>query len=304
MRSVSVIIPTYNAGKLLPQLLNKLASQTLLHELVIIDSNSTDDTENVLKTFNIEAVKIKKENFSHGGTRNLGLSLVKSDVVVYMTQDALPESNDTLELLVNSLYYRDDIVMSYGRQIPFYNAKAFARIARVNNYPDYSLIKDKSLIPELGIKTCSCSNSFAAYFRKELLDINGFPENLILGEDVAVAAQFILQNKAVAYSSEAKVYHSHDYTLTEEFKRYFDIGVFHHDQRVLLSNFPPAESEGFKYVINEWKELIHMKKYILIPAQIVRSIAKYSGYKLGLNENLLPNKFKRLLSMHNYFWKQ
>lgn len=301
---LSIVIPTYNAAAFLPLLLKKLSEQTVPYELIIIDSESTDGTRDLLKHKDVILVPIRKASFNHGTSRNLGLKLAKSDIVVFMTQDALPASPQTLEKLVGMMTSREDIAMAYGRQLPYPETGVFGRFARLTNYPNQSVVKTKALIPEMGIKTCSCSNSFAAYFKDDLELVGGFPSDTILGEDVSVAARFILQGKAVAYCAEAEVFHSHDYTLIEEFKRYFDIGVFHQEQRVVLREFSKAESEGFQYVVQEWSYLIQNGHAFLIPAQLVRTIAKYAGYRLGKLYDQLPTNLKRRLSMQPSFWNK
>jgi len=286
----------------MPLLLKRLKEQTLIHELIIIDSESTDNTQDIVNHESVTLVPIKKSSFNHGTSRNLGLKLAKSNTVVFMTQDALPASPHTLETLVAMLNSQDDIAMAYGRQLPYPETGVFGRFARLMNYPDYSIVKTKALIPEMGIKTCSCSNSFAAYRKSDLELVGGFPSDTILGEDVSVAARFILQGKAVAYCAEAQVFHSHDYTVFEEFQRYFDIGVFHQEQQAVLSEFSKADSEGFKYVVQELKYLSHNGYAKLIPAQLMRTIAKYIGYKMGRQENYVPISVKRRISMHPGFW--
>lgn len=300
---VSVIIPTYNPAALLPVLLQRLREQTMPHELILIDSESDEATQQVFEAENVNVVHIKKHEFNHGTTRNLGLQIAHNDTVVFMTQDALPASPQTLEWLVDMLRSRSDIAMAYGRQIPYSETGVFGKFARLANYPAYSLIKTKAQIPEMGIKTCSCSNSFAVYRKADLLAVGGFPTETILGEDVSVAARFILQGKAIAYCAEAEVYHSHDYTITEEFKRYFDIGVFHQEQREVLSQFTQAESEGLKYVFQEWQYLNRNGHLALIPVQLVRTAAKYLGYRLGSWEKYIAPNLKRRISMHSSFWK-
>lgn len=300
---VSVIIPTHNAAAYLPLLLKRLREQTLSHELILIDSESDQATQRIFDQQKINVVRIKKEDFNHGTTRNLGLQIAAYDTVIYMTQDALPACSTTLQSLVDMLYSQDNIAMAYGRQLPYPETGVFGRFARLINYPAESLLKTKALIPRMGIKTCSCSNSFAVYRKSELLAVGGFPTDTILGEDVSVAARFILQDKAIAYCAEAAVYHSHDYTLGEEFKRYFDIGVFHQEQRSVLSAFTQVETEGFKFVVEEWKYLIQDGHWTLLPAQLVRTAAKYIGYRLGSWEQYLPTSVKRSISMHPSFWK-
>jgi rhamnosyltransferase len=300
---ISLVIPVYNAAAYLPALLARLREQTMHHELILIDSESDERTQQIYRDEKVNVVRIKKTEFNHGATRNLGLRVAQHDIVAFMTQDALPASAETLQQLVESLNSRQDIAMAYGRQLPYPETGLFGQFARLNNYPDTSVIKTRDLIKKMGVKTCSCSNSFAIYKKQELLNVGGFPADTILGEDVSVAARFILQGKAVAYCAEAQVFHSHDYTVLEEFKRYFDIGVFHQEQQAVLKEFTRAESEGFKYVMQEWRYLSQHHQVVLVPNQLVRVAAKYIGYKMGRLERLFPRRFKSKISMHPGFWR-
>lgn len=300
---VSVVIPTYNASRYLPALLPILRGQSINCELIIIDSDSDQQTKLILAESGIRVVSLRKEEFNHGSTRNIGLNLASHEIVVFLTQDALPQSFSTIEKLTDILFNDLTVAMSYGRQIPYAETGPFGTYARNANYPATSLIKNKALIPTMGIKTCSCSNSFAAYRKRDLLAVGGFPSDTILGEDVSVAARFILADKSVAYCAEAVVYHSHDYTVWEEFKRYFDIGVFHNEQKEVLREFNRAEKQGIGYFKGEIDYLRREGLQRLIPAQIVRTVAKYTGYKLGLWEEWIPVAVKRSISMHHLFWK-
>lgn len=300
---ITVIIPTFNAKFYLSQLIESLKGQTIDHELIILDSESNDDTREFLYKANIPFVHVPKASFNHGSTRNMGVELAKNEIVLFLTQDALPVASNTLEILVKTLYDYENVAMAYGRQIPYPNTGIFGQFARYSNYPKESLLKNKSSIKQLGIKTCSCSNSFSVYRKSLLQKIGGFPSNNILGEDVSVAAQFILQGYDLAYSAEAQVFHSHDYSLTQEFKRYFDIGVFHQQQQLVLEPFTNVESAGFRYVVEESNYLIRNGAYNFLPIQYLRTLAKYIGYKIGHSHNRFPQWFNRSLSMHRSFWQ-
>ena len=299
---ISVIIPTYNAATYLPALLDCLNRQTISHELIIIDSQSTDNTQAVLRQHQIQFTSIPSASFNHGSTRNLGVNLATYENVIFLTQDALPTDTDTLENLVIALTSDDSIAMAYGRQLPYAEADLLSQFARLTNYPELSRIKSMANIVEMGIKTCHCSNSFAAYKKTDLQSVGGFPSDTILGEDVSVAARLLLTGKEMAYCAEATVFHSHNYTIKEEFKRYFDIGVFHKQQEEVLKPFTKAESEGVKYVLAEWAYLRINNHSSLIPEQLIRTVVKYIGYRAGQWHWLLPNWLKRELSMHSSFW--
>ncbi|GAB2520329.1 glycosyltransferase family 2 protein [Spirosoma aerophilum] len=300
---ISVIIPTYNAAQYLPELLSILKQQTIEHELIILDSESTDNTRTILEMNGVKYVSVPKSEFNHGATRNIGVRLAGNELIIFLTQDALPVSTNTLETLVNCLVSNDTIAMAYGRQLPYPQTDLFGKIARYTNYPEQSLLKNKAMIGKLGIKTCSCSNSFAAYRKSLLLDNGGFPDDTILGEDVTIAAHFILKGYTLAYCAESQVLHSHNYSLSEEFRRYFDIGVFHRQQNSVLRYFTKAESEGLRYIIEESNYLIKMGASRLLPMQFVRTVAKYIGYRTGWFYTALPMRITRGLSMHRSFWR-
>ncbi|MFW8286919.1 glycosyltransferase family 2 protein, partial [Klebsiella pneumoniae] len=75
-------------------------------------------------------------------------------------------------------------------------------------------------------------------------------------EDMFYTAKAILAGYKVAYVPEAKVHHSHNYSPSEEFKRYFDIGVFHTDEPWIRNSFGGAGGEGKRFIISEFKFLL------------------------------------------------
>ncbi len=301
---ISVVIPTYNAAAYIPALFDTLSKQSVSMQLIVIDSQSTDNTPLLLQKRGIPFVSIPASTFNHGGTRNLGVSMAQYENIVMLTQDALPTKENTLEVLVNMMNSCENIGMAYGRQLPYPDADLMSVYARQTNYPPQSDVKSIDDIPRLGIRTCHCSNSFAAYKKSALLAVGGFPIDTVLGEDVVVAARLIKAGRPLAYCAEAQVVHSHNYNLTEEFKRYFDIGAFHEQQRDLLKDFQRAESEGFRYVLDEWQYLAKQGAVRMIPTQLLRTGAKYIGYRLGRMHDRFSINAKRRMSMHAKFWAQ
>lgn len=299
---ISVVIPLYNAVKYLEPLLDQLGQQTAPHDLILIDSSSTDGTPEWLCERQIPFHSIPTATFNHGSTRNMGVAMATGDYIVMLTQDALLNSPNSLAQLVKALDSDPDVALAYGRQLPYPDATLLSIFARQTNYPAGNQRKASNDIDRLGIRTCHCSNSFAAYRKSALLAVGGFPSDVILGEDVVVAAQFILANLAITYCGDAEVVHSHNYTVGEEFRRYFDIGTFHQQRFTLLQPFLRAESEGFQYVQNEWRFLRQQNRLDLIPSQLMRTLAKYVGYRMGRIQNRLPNWVKPRISMHSSFW--
>ena len=299
---ISLIIPTYNAASYLPTLLDNLKNQSLSHELIIIDSSSKDDTVAIAKAYTEHIIVIPQSEFDHGGTRTQAAKIATGDILIYLTQDALPHSPKALELLVASF---DDpqVAAVCGRQVPYEDATLFGKHLRHFNYPAHShtrTMQDKEIY---GIKMIFLSDSFAAY-RKEVLEaVDWFKHGLIIGEDSHVASKMLAQGHAIAYNAQAMVYHSHSYTLVEEFRRYFDTGVFHAQEKEIFAPFKKAEGEGGKYVKSELNYLLSHHAYHKIPEFFVRNAMKLLGYKLGLHYTSLPRRLSKKLSLQSYWWK-
>ena len=299
---VAVIIPTLNGGEILLRCLDGVRQQVPQPDCVmIVDSGSSDDTDKAAVEAGFELVRIAKGTFDHGGTRQMAAErLAAFDVLVYLTQDAVLASPNALARLVAS-FSDPKVGTAYGRQLPRQGSAAIEAHARFFNYPPQSNTRTLADKAHMGIKAAFTSNSFAAYRTEALSAVGGFPTSLILGEDMVVSARMLQAGWAVAYVAEAQVWHSHGYTLLQEFKRYFDIGVMHQDQAWILRDFGKPEGEGGRFVRSEFAYLKDHAPWLL-PSAFVRTLAKYLGYKLGQRSPSLPLSIKRKLSMHRGFW--
>jgi rhamnosyltransferase len=270
---------------------------------LVIDSSSTDHTPELARQAGFEIVSIPRSQFNHGGTRQFAVELLfDCDVIIFLTQDAYLASTSSLRKLLNA-FHDFKVGAAFGRQLPHGDAGVFGAHARLFNYSEQSDVRDISAISSLGIKATFLSNSFAAYRREALMAVGGFPSNVILSEDMVVAARMLLAGWKIAYRADAIVRHSHDYSVLQEFKRYFDIGVFHAREPWILESFGKPEGEGKRFVLSELRYLADKAPW-RIPESIMRTALKYMGYRLGKAEGRLPLSVKRRLSMHRYYWDQ
>lgn len=299
---ISVVIPTYNAESYLPDLLEKLKAQSVTFELIIIDSSSTDATPALAKTAADTVLTIPKDTFDHGGTRTIAAKQATGDIIVFLTQDAMPCSDTAIETLVRTL---DDPKTGavFGRQLPYEDTSLFGRHLRYFNYPEHSYSRRLSDKEKYGIKTAFFSDSFSAYKKEVLEKVGWFKDGLIVGEDMHIAARILLLGYTIAYNAQAEVYHAHSYTITEEFKRYFDTGVFHTKEDWLLKTFGKAEGEGKRYIKSELHYLRQHHAYMKLPEFFLRNMMKYLGYKLGRHYTYLPSVMIPACSMHTSWWR-
>ncbi|PKG54791.1 glycosyltransferase [Halomonas sp. MES3-P3E] len=299
--SVAVCVPTLNPGADFARWLAIVTACLPEATLLVVDSSSEDETVALAKQAGAETLVIPRHTFNHGATRDMALRhLATSDVVVFLTQDAIPADHQALATLVQA-FDNPRVGAAFGRQLPHVDATPIAAHARLFNYPPDSRLVDAGDIASLGIKAAFLSNSFAAYRRQALIDVGGFPHGTILSEDMIAGARLLNAGRALAYQADACVYHSHNYTLLEETKRYFDIGVLHAREAWLLANLGNPEGEGVRFVGSEMRYLWRLSPFSM-PEAALRTLLKYVGYRLGRIEHRLPLRLKRRLSMHHRYW--
>lgn len=302
MHSISVIIPTLNAGLNLAALLNALEEQTReATEIIVVDSESTDDTVTISRCYGCKTLNVSRRDFGHGETRTIAAENAAGDLLVYFTQDVVPCNKNAIENLVKD--FRDDCVgAAFGRQVAYMSDSFFARHLRQFNYPSNSYERVLGDKESLGLKTVFFSNSFAAYKREVLKKVDYFQSGLIFGEDTCAAARILLNGYRIVYAAEASVFHSHNYTIRQDFKRYFDMGVFHRNEDWLLKQFGNAEDQGVKYIKSEFKSLLKERAFGLLPEFVLRNIMKFLGYKLGMQYANIPENISRRFSMNQVWW--
>lgn len=279
-----LIVPTLNAGTQFQKLLEQIAAQSLPTKKLIVDSESTDGTAELAKNFGLEVLTIRRKDFNHGATRQFALEhLIKKfplDVIIFLTQDVLLREEQSLAKLVK-IFSEDKLVgLSYGRQLPHENATNEAKFLREFNYPPENQLRSFDDRKIYGLKTAFASNSFAAYRVEALRGVGGFPNNVPLCEDMYVAAKMLLRGLKIYYAADAQVYHSHNYTAAQEFRRYVQIGKFHAQESWIRENFGSAEGTGKKFVLMKLAALAKNNPLDCAGA-IFRDAAKFLGYRLG-----------------------
>jgi rhamnosyltransferase len=301
---IALIIPTYNASRHWQALYDGIRKQSVsAHQIVVIDSSSTDGTADDARDAGFTVVRINGKDFNHGGTRQLAAEYAPgADILIYLTQDAVPFDKDAFKHLLVA-FEDPEIGAAYGRQLPRSGAKSIESHARLFNYPAVSSVRSWESRQAPGFKSIFFSNSFGAYRREALMSVGGFSSDVIFGEDTLVVARLHQAGWKTAYVAEARVQHSHSYSITEEFRRYFDIGVLHARERWLIEQFGNASGEGRRFVMSELQYLLQ-HDILLIPSALVRTITKYLGYRIGRLESQLTPRLKCHLGLNREYWSR
>ena len=302
-KTIDVIIPTYHPGREFEQLIERLYKQDCpINKIIIMNTeDALWNKEWDEKYPFLEVHHIPKAEFDHGGTRKKAAGLSEADIMVFMTQDALPADRHLLRNLTAALYDDEQTGAAYARQLPNADCSFVERYTRSFNYPEISSVRTRADLPQYGIKTYFCSNVCAAYKKDIFEKLGGFVDRTIFNEDMIYAGNLIQAGYKIAYAAEARVIHSHNYSCIQQFHRYFDLGVSQAEHPEIFES-GKSEGEGIRLVKQTFSYLIAKKKIWLIPGFIMQSGFKYAGYLAGKKYRKLPSGVIMWCTMYPSYW--
>ena len=276
---ITIICPLYNASKYILKLNENLIKQkdVNIKEIKYILTESKDDTEKIMKEHKIKYELIKSDNFSHSLTREKAAMSSKADILVFITQDIIPEKDNWLYELVKPIVLKEADAC-FSRQICTNNS--IEKYTREKNYPNESRVVSKNDIEKLGLNTFFFSDASSAIKTSVFKKINGYDnKDLPTNEDMYIAYKLIQNGYKIKYCSNSEVIHSHDFTLKQQYDRYKLTGIFM-KQNSYLDNFGTTKSGGglAKYVL---KRAIQEKNINVLIKFIPNMAARYIGMKVG-----------------------
>lgn len=228
MFKVSVVIPTKNAGKLFKKVLTGFKTQDYEGdiELIVIDSGSKDFTRNLAESYGTVVIQILPEEFDHGLTRNRAIESATGDVIVLISQDAIPGNEFLIKNLVSALMDDKKIAGVYARQIPHEDADPITK-RNLNNWltgretRELRWIEDRIAYnkqsPMERYLFCNFDNVCSA-IRKDVWKKIPFRYN-DFGEDITWAQEVLEGGWKIVYCPEAYVIHSHSRSFKYEYDR-------------------------------------------------------------------------------------
>lgn len=316
---VSIVIPTFNAGPEFEALLQSIWDQEeeVEKEIVVVDSGSADGTPEIAERYGALVRCIPKSEFSHGGTRNLGISLSEGEYVVLMVQDALPAGAGWLAALVENLRRDERVAGVYGRQVPHRRASLITRaltngLASADTERQEKLIEDmgryRKLPPNRRRRLCAFDN-VGSCIRRSVWEEIPF-EKTDFGEDIRWGKSVVEAGYKLVYEPRAAVLHSHERGALYDLRRYYV------DQRLLVELFgtwqPPsllrlpattARTAGHLYRLLRREEVTAgalLLAWLAIKYAVPTQIGAYVGARSESVARLSPGLFGR---MHRFLSK-
>ena len=238
----SIIIPTLNEEKLLPNILKQLSDQELKkkydYEIIVSDGGSRDKTVEIAYQYS-DMVKIhednKKQNIAEG--RNLGAKHANGEIFIFLNGDVLLPGVDNFFKYLES---------------NFINSNYLAMTCFVKVFPEEEMLADKvfhtlfnnyfRLINNLGI---GMGRGECHVIRKNVFErFNGYNEELAAGED------FDLFTKI---RRAGKILFSKDLFIFESPRRYRHLGYKYITWIWLVNGLSVFFKE--KAISKEWEQI-------------------------------------------------
>ncbi len=226
--SITVALVTCNGMATLPAVFDALASQELAggFEIVAVDSASSDGSQEFLASRVDRLLRIKRQDFNHGLTRNLAIENASGDLVVLLVQDAVPASASWLGELTAGFADQPELAGTFARQLARPQASQLTRVslegwvaaqdkAYTSAIPDPAAWQEMApmerFLASVFDNVCSC-------LRRSVWHQHRFCRTAI-AEDLEWGKEVLLAGHQLAYVPTAAVVHSHERGMRYELGR-------------------------------------------------------------------------------------
>ena len=218
--TISAVIPAYNSAAFLPDCINSIRQQTIpLHEIIIVDDGSSDNTEAVVKSLGDDIVYIKQQNQGPAAARNRGIQKATGDWIAFLDADDQWTSNK-IELQLNCLEKYPELQLIAGDMAET-NAQSKVETPSVLAYHGQrDLFKQLDGAPLKHACASLVQKNFiptgTVLAKKEcLIEAGLFPETIRFGEDLALWAQVAARHPITCLPDILMLRRRHDSNLTD-----------------------------------------------------------------------------------------
>ena len=304
--TVSIIIPTYNAGEELRFLIELLKSQTGIGkvEIIIVDSGSSDGTAELAEKMGAVVLRIAQSEFTHSFSRNLGAKNATGEYLLFMTQDALPTGNTWIHSLMKPII-QDNVVAVSCRETPKPECDLLGRISNwIHNEYMGILQSDRIMqLPEQNnyesIRKNAQLNDVANLIRKDIFTQFWYQGNY--AEDLDLGIRLIQAGYQLSLLSSVQVIHSHTRPAVYHLKRSI---VDNLALKKIMPDYPMQKIDAqtaVNRIITAYCITIYMARYLAETCETNESesgffkrIEKYYSHVLSIVQNMTFDKLKEL----------
>ncbi len=217
MTTVSIVMRSMNDIKYIEQTLQAITTQIFTDfELINVDSGSSDGTFEIVRKYNPDkSYQIKPAEYIPGRVLNNAILKCSGKIIVFNNSDCIPQNREWLGNLIRPLLEDKNVTAVYANQLSRLDARPLVK-------------KDNSRAFGDGHVAAGWKHFFSlasSATRKSTLLQTPFNEKIQYSEDVEWSWRIKQNGAKIIYVPEAMVEHSHNYTLREVWKRFYNEGV-------------------------------------------------------------------------------
>ncbi|MCC0176632.1 glycosyltransferase [Waterburya agarophytonicola K14] len=205
---VSVIIPSYNCDRYLPEAIDSVLRQTYKnYEIIVIDDGSTDNTSAAIKPYLAKIRYVYQDNQGVSAARNCGLALAEGELIAFLDADDLFLPDKLQQQVAVFEQHPDLAIVNSGYHVIQEDGEVVMDVERWHEIPD--------LTPEVWLLHKPVLPS-VMMFRKEWLErVGGFDPRFSSSEDVEVVLRMVIQGCKAAWLTQITTcYRRHNHSVT------------------------------------------------------------------------------------------
>lgn len=212
--TICVLIRAKNEAQDIGKAIDLVLAQTIPAEVIVVDSGSTDGTVEIVRQYDsVRLITMPAAEFTFGRSLNLGIAATKAEIVVALSAHAFPCDRNWLERLTRH-FVDPQVAGVYGRQVPHPDAYPVVERDCLGYYG--TTPRTQTNPDQANDRTFSNANSA---IRRSCWQAQPFDESLPYSEDQMWAWEMLKQSYEIRYEPEAGVFHSHNETLKQVFRR-------------------------------------------------------------------------------------
>ncbi len=290
----TIFIPVYTNKKTIFQVISAITTQTIPATIHILLTENNQLFAKDFKKYPVKLTLIKKKDFHHSKTRNLALKHTQNPIIVFLSADAIPKNKFWLENLIKPLKNKN-VAGTFSRQIPYKNARLSEKFFYTYHFSNTDETRPKKN-PKNVLDAFFFSNVSSA-IKRDVFNKYPFSEKVYIGEDQFWSKTVLNNGYKTQYVAQSIVHHSHNFTLTQTFQRYYDSAV------TLGKTFDLQSSKEFLQIGSGFtiQTIIYIlkKNPLKLPKELLYIIAKTTGTFVGKNKRYLPKSWQKKCSYYN-----
>lgn len=206
---VSIIIPAYNVANYIHRGIESVINQSYRNiELIIVDDGSTDDTGLIIEAYAQKDHRIQyihQPNRGVSSARNLGLSLIKGEYILFLDSDDWLEK-DTVEYLLSIRGAEKNVIISAGCYFAEMSEEGKIIKEKSTEESIFDCITSEEALESIGTPKYRISSACYKLFPAKIIRENNilFNESIYNAEDGLFTFQCIKKTERFIYSSEPK----------------------------------------------------------------------------------------------------